>query len=135
MTSIAVQVEGASTLRRTLRNAAGDLENLKALHKQVAAEVLPFALAMTPKDSGALVSTGRSSGTANAAYIRFGNRRAPYAAPTHYGYPGGFRDVIRRKHPQQPHPWLVDAVHDSEKFWIETYWSGLTEIIERINGA
>lgn len=131
---IAIRVEGARTLRSSLRNAAGDLEDLKALHTKVAAEVLPFALAMTPNDSGALVSTGRSSGTANTAFIRFGNRRVPYAGPTHYGVPTAFRDAIRRPHEQEPHPWLVDAVHDSERFWIETYWDGLNQIIDKISG-
>lgn len=132
MEYIAVRVEGARTLRSSLKNAAGDLEDLKSLHKKVAAEVLPFALAMTPSDSGQLLSTGRSSGTANSAFIRFGNKRAPYAGPVHYGYPTSFRDAIRRTHPQDQHPWLIDAVHDSEQFWIETYWDGLNKIIDSI---
>lgn len=131
---IGVSVEGARTLRSSLKNAAGDLNDLKALHKKVAAEVLPFALAMTPKDDGDLVSSGRSSGTATTAYLRFGNKRTPYAGATHYGFPTTFRDRINRSHNQKPHPWLLDAVHDSEPFWIEIYWDGINEIINNISG-
>ncbi|WP_394938823.1 hypothetical protein [Psychromicrobium sp. YIM B11713] len=132
--NIGIKVEGARELRASLKEAAGDLEDLKALHKKIAAEALPFALFSTPNETGALVSTGRSSGTATAAYIRFGNLRTPYAGAIHWGTPAGFHSRIGKLWDVKPQPWLVNAVHDSEPFWAPQYFEGINKILKIIHG-
>lgn len=117
-----------------MRRAEMNLDDLKKIHKEVADAVLPFAIYNAPKLSGALLSTIRASGTNSAAYIRVGNKRAPYGGFQEYGYPAGFHDSRGQARSYAPHPWLRDAVHDSEKFWAHIYFEGIDNILDKIHG-
>lgn len=125
---IGIEVYGADELRRSIRAAQGNLSNLKALHSQIANQVLPFVLYATPRQSGALLGTIRAGATTKAAIIRAGSKAVPYAGVTHYGWPAAKMPFKS----QAPHPWMLDAVHDSERFWSGTYFQGIQKIIDGI---
>lgn len=126
---IGVRVEGLNRFVRTMRQAGADMQDLKDANKQVADFVLPYALALTPIDDidgGDLLHTGRSSGTAREAIIRFGKKSVPYAGVTHYGYPAGGAKT------QAAHPWLAEAAHATESQWIEIYWAAVERTIASV---
>lgn len=132
---VGVRVEGLNRLVRTLRLAGADMQDLKDTNRKVADIVLPAALALTPKDGGALKGTGRAAGTAREAIIRFGYARVPYAGVTHYGIPSGYTDKRGNTRSQDPQPWLAEAAHSTEPIWVETYWSALMRTVDSVAGA
>lgn len=126
---IGVRVEGLNRFVRTMRQAGADMEDLKEANRKVADFVLPYALALTPIDDidgGDLLHTGRSSGTAREAIIRFGNKSVPYAGVTHYGYPSGGAKS------QSPNPWLAEAASATESQWIEIYWDAVQRTLDSV---
>ena len=120
--NVGITVEGADGLRRAIRHAEGDLKNLRALHRTVADEVLPFVRYATPRMTGGLFSSTRAGATAKAALIRAGSAKIPYAGVTHYGHPRTAQKAL---------PWMIDAIHDSEKYWSGTYFTGIGKIISQ----
>lgn len=126
---IGVRVEGLNKFVRTMRQAGADMNDLKQANKQVADFVLPYALALTPIDQidgGDLLHTGRASGTAREAIIRFGNKAVPYAGVVHYGYPSGGAKQ------QAAQPWLAEAASATESQWIEIYWEAVQRTIDSV---
>jgi hypothetical protein len=122
----AVQVDGLRTLRRTLKAAGADLDDLKAAHAAVAARVVRAALPNVPRRSGALAASVRGSGQAGAAVVRAGRAAVPYAGPIHWGWPA--RHIKAR-------PFLWDAIADTETQWLGTYRTALDHLIDSIEGA
>jgi hypothetical protein len=122
----AVQVQGARTLRRTLKAAGLDVTDLKAAHKAVADLVASRARPATPHRTGALAGSVRTSGTASAAIVRAGRASVPYAGPIHWGWPS-------RHIPAQP--WIADAAAATQPGWEALYLTALTHIIDTIEGA
>lgn len=121
-----VQVEGGRALRRRLRTIEGGLAELKQEHKWVADYVQRRAQPATPRRSGRLAASGRSSGTNTASIVRYGSKRVPYAPPIHYGWPA--RHIPARE-------WVVDAALRSEPVWAQHFMSTITQLVERTPGA
>lgn len=127
----AVEVIGLPRLRRTIKEAGGDLGELKQLNRDAAQAVLPTARASTPigpGQRGHLVSTLRVSASASAGTIKAGTGhtgRFPYAGVVHYGTPDGKR----------ADPWLLNAAHATEGKWTDVYLRGIESIIDNIEGA
>lgn len=124
--SSSVEVVGAAKLRRTLRQAGVDVQDLKDAHATVARMVEVAAEPRTPRDSGELADTMRSSGTARAAIVRAGNARHPYAGPVHWGWPG------RNIHAQ---PWIDETAEAGMPVWADQYMTALDHIIRAVEGA
>lgn len=122
----AVQVEGARKLRASLKAAGLGVQDLKDAHKVVADQVLDAAKPVTPRRTGRLAASMRSSGTQGAAIVRAGGARVPYAGPIHWGWP--------RRH-IAAQPWLADTADRTQNRWEATYLAALEHIIDRIEGA
>lgn len=118
------RVEGGRELRRTLRQAGDDLENLKDTHRQVGTFVSNRARERTPSATGRLGATGRPGATKTAALVRFGGARAPYARFVHWG-----TRLMRAR------PWVTEAAQASRQAWETMYQQGVNRVLARIKGA
>lgn len=121
-----LEVRGARRLRRDLKRAGDDLEELKATHARVAAIVAATATSTAPRRSGRLAATVRPAGTKTQAVIRAGYARVPYANPIHWGWP---RRGIRAN------PWLSEAAQTTEPAWYRAYALHVDQLLNRVEGA
>jgi hypothetical protein len=121
-----LEVRGARTLRRDLKRAGIAVHDLKQAHAAAAKVVEIAADPRTPRRSGELADTLRSSGTARAAIVRAGNARHPYAGPVHWGWPS------RNIHAQ---PWIAETAEDTQPATTQLYLNAVQTIIDAIEGA
>lgn len=92
--SVSVRVEGASKLRKQFAAAHGNLADLSAIHKAIAAPVAEVARKLVPENSGALKRTIRVGATRTSGSVVAGNQSVGkwgkgvvYAAIVEYGNP------------------------------------------------
>ena len=121
-----VTVDGGRALRRRLRRIEGGLQELKAEHRWVAGYVLGRASPGTPRRTGRLAGTGRSSGTNTSSIVRFGRASVPYAPVIHYGWPA--RHIL-------PQEWVINAAQRSEPVWTAHYSNTIAQLVERTPGS
>lgn len=124
-----VKVEGAAQLRRTLKAAGAEMSDMRALHLQVAGIVVQRARSTAPIGpdvGGHIRDTIRPGATQRAAIVRVGTARRPYGPVVHWGW--GRRGI-------RSNPWVSFAAQDTESSWLEVYWRGLVNIINKIEGA
>ena len=121
-----MRVEGARTLRASLKRAGIGVQDLKDAHRKVADLVLSEARTEVPTRTGRLRNSGRASGTQTVAQVRYGGARVPYAAPIHWGWP-------RRNIAAQP--WAAETAARTQDRWENTYLAALEKIIDSIEGA
>lgn len=126
MTRSALQVLGGAQLRRTLKAAGLDVQDLKDTHAQVAKLVENQARPETPTRSGRLKRSLRSSGTQGAAIVRAGTAAVPYAGPIHWGWES--RHITAQ-------PWIWKEAQDDEPQWMNLYLHGIETIISKIEGV
>lgn len=120
-----LEVEGAARLRRTLRQAGVDLEQLRAAHARAAQIAADAAANAAPVRSGTLAGTVRASGTKTAGIIRAGFARIPYAGPIHWGWP---RQGIRAN------PFMAEAAQATEPQWFGVYEQAVDKALSQIKG-
>lgn len=118
-------VEGGARLRKTLREAGSDLEDLKAANKQAADIAATAAKARTPKLTGRLAGDIRASGTKTAGTIRAGRKRIPYAGPIHWGWPA--RNI-------EPSMYLTEGARGTESIWVPLYQELVDEALNNVKG-
>lgn len=118
-----IQVAGGKELRRALKKAGVDIQEMKDTHADVARMVRDRAIERAPVRTGRLKASLRSSGTVTAALVRAGGARVPYAAPIHWGWP---RRNIR------PNPFIYGAADDTEANWQNAYLMATQAIIRQI---
>ena len=75
-----IKIEGQRELRKTLRAAGDDLEDLKAAHKAAAEIAAGGSRPLAPVRSGDLAGTIRAGGTKTSAVIRAGKKAVPTPA-------------------------------------------------------
>lgn len=125
----ALRVTGLKELRRSMKAAGVELQDLKDAHNEVA-QLVVRAAQFTPKNparsTGALAASVRGSGQAGAAVIRAGRASVPYVNPIHWGWPS--RHITSQ-------PFLWNAIADTEDQWVSTYLAALEQIIDHIEGA
>ncbi|HXG71269.1 MAG TPA: hypothetical protein VNJ04_11755 [Gemmatimonadaceae bacterium] len=121
-----VRVEGARELRRTLKQAGDELQEMRTAHKSAADIAARASSALAPHRTDRLARTIRGSGTKTAAVIRAGFARVPYAGPIHWGW---FARHIT------PQPFLSQGAQDSEGRWIRVYESYLDKTLDKIQGV
>lgn len=122
-----VRVEGARELRRTLRKAGHDLNDLKDAHQAAGSIVLNDARPRTPRGfTGRLQASQRQARAATFAEVRAGNARVPYAGPVHWGWPA--RNIAAQ-------PWLADSAKRTEPQWTAAYEAAVNRVLDTIQGA
>lgn len=123
--SAAVEVEGLKELRRTLKKAGGDVNDLKLANRHAAESIKPIAAGLAPKVSGRLVGTLRVGATQKAGLLRSGRKLVPYAGPIHWGWPArGIR----------PHPYMTAAATNNEHIWMKAYLDEVDRAIKKVKG-
>lgn len=139
-----IRIYGGRELRRALRTAAGDLDDLKTAHRKVAEIVAEAARIAAPKRSGKLASSIRSNAGQRYARVSVGNNRKTasgiaYAGPIHWGWPTGspklpekLRNIQGREWFIAPNPFVVDAAQATEPVWSRVYLEAVDDIIDRI---
>lgn len=120
-----VQVDGARELRRTLRAAGDDLEDLKAANLQAAQIAATAARARAPRLTGQLAGDIRASGTKTAGTIRAGRKKIPYAGPIHWGWPA--RGIEAR-------PYITEGAQATESIWVPLYQELMDEALSKVKG-
>lgn len=121
---VGMRVEGGPALRSSLRKAGQDLQDLKDVHKG-AAEIV-VAAARPPVKSGRLAASGRASGTATQAIMRWGGASIRYAGPVHYGNPA---------HHVEPQPFGTEAARGTEPVWTTLYEDKVDNILKTVKGV
>lgn len=117
-----VRLEGADTLRRTLRRAAADLDNLTDAHARAATIAARAASGLAPRRTGALASSLRPSGKATEGLVV---SSLSYGPPVHYGVPS--RNIPAR-------PFLTTAAADTQSRWLPVYEAALEQAIQKVRG-
>ena len=123
----AVTIEGGRALRRALAEIEHGIDDLKAIHLDMAQIVANRAKQLVPVKTGALSDTIRPSGTKTASRVRAGyNRIGNYAGVTHFGKPSGFF-----KKGQEPKPFLYQALEEEADAVYELYKEGVDDVIKK----
>jgi len=122
---VTYEVKGGRRLRATLKDVESGLEDLKAVHGEVAQIVVDRAMTTVPRVTGALAGTIRGSGTQSMAVIRAGFAKVPYAGVQEFGWP-------RRNIP--PNPYLRPAAHETEPTWLRVYNDEIEELLSKVKG-
>lgn len=117
------EVQGGRQLRRTLKAAGVDLNDLKAAHAE-AARIAEQAV-KAPRRSGRLAGSVRSAGTKTAGILRAGRASVPYAGVIHWGWP-------RRGIPARP--FLSEAAQSSEPRWLPVYQRHVDKALDQVKG-
>lgn len=114
--------ETVDALRAELRKIKDkELDNeLKAIHKELAEDVLKLAEPNVPRRTGQLVGTLRSAGTLRDAIGRVGKASVPYAAIVHWKYGPQF---------------LTDAAAQVERDVTDRYDNRVAGMFDRVIGG
>lgn len=129
---VGIYMEGTRQLRKTLREAGDDLQDLKDAHRAAGQIVVPIAIRYAPvgkpgksKQPGRLRNSVRAGATKTYAAVRAGGKRVPYAPPIHWGW---FRRKIR------PSLFIARAAKDGEPQWVPAYLEKLNKAIDKVEG-
>lgn len=140
----AIRISGGRELRRALRTAEGDLDDLKTAHTRVAAIVAEAAQAAAPRVSGKLAASVRPNSGQRYARVSVGNNRStaagiPYAGPIHWGWPTGskklpakLQSIGGREWFITPNPFVTAAAQATEPVWSRIYMEALDEIVDKV---
>lgn len=120
-----IAIDGLTELRRSLAESGEKIDDLRPVYKQAAGFVADTARALAPSRSGTLASTIRVSGTKRAGVIRVGNRKAPYAAPIHWGWPG---------HNIKPNRFMTEAASNTEPQWLKAFEKHVQDALNDVKG-
>lgn len=126
-----LELVGGRNLRRTLRLAGDDLQNLKDIHAKVGKVVEAKARALAPKVTGEMAGTIRSSGTKTAAIVRAGYKRTPYAGPQNWGWPDSAAGI---KGGYVGHHFVNTAAEVTEPVWLDLYIREVNKALDQIKG-
>lgn len=121
-----VKVEGLARLSRTLKQCAGDVQDLKDAHQRAGAIVADTARGNAPRRSGALANSIRSARQAKRARIMAGGARVPYAAVIHFGWPA---------HGIEANPFISEAAQQTESRWLDAYLDDVKAAVAKVKGA
>lgn len=120
-----IRIEGQRELRKTLRQAGDDLEDLKAAHKAAAEVAAGGSRPLAPVRSGLLAGTIRAGGTKTSAVVRAGKKAVPYAGPIHWGWAA--RGI-------EPQTFLADGAKRTEPQWVELFYQAMEKALKKVKG-
>lgn len=126
MVQTRLKLEGGAKLRRTLKRAGVDLQDLKDANAAVADYVAQKAAKRAPRLTGALASSGRGNRAVGRAVVTFGRARIPYANPIHWGWP---------KRHIKANPFASQAAQDTEDVWLGMYAKSIQAILDQVEGV
>ncbi|MDJ1115345.1 hypothetical protein [Microbacterium dauci] len=119
-------VEGGRQLRKSLRAAGDNLNDLKFVHGRAAGIAATRTRQLVPTVSGRLAATIRAAGTKTAAIVRIGNNtKVRYAGPIHWGWP---------KRNIRPNPFASLGAQQSEPTWLPLYRRYIDLTLHKIKG-
>lgn len=121
-----VRVEGLARLSRTLKQCAGDVQDLKDAHAKAGAIVADAAKAGAPRRSGALAGSVRAAKQARRARVMAGGARVPYAAVIHWGWPA---------HSIEANPFISEAAQQTQSRWYDAYVDDVKAALAKVKGA
>jgi hypothetical protein len=123
---VTYEVVGAIRLRATLKKTEDGLEDLKALHGEIAQIVADYARPRAPRVTGTLAGTIRPGATKTMAVVRAGFAKVPYAGVQEWGWPA--RNI-------PPNPFLKPAAHETETTWRKKYDDEVDRLLSKVKGA
>ncbi|CAB0660738.1 hypothetical protein [Corynebacterium diphtheriae] len=123
--SAQAHVEGAARLRRTLKKAGGDLDDLKEANRRAAKAIKPIAEGMAPVLTGRLQASIRVGATRKAGILRAGRKTVAYAGPVHWGWPA---------HGIKANPFMSNAAIRNQHVWEKEYIAALEAAIRKVKG-
>lgn len=126
MTGQGVRVVGLAQLKRSLKDFADGLEDLKDANAEASRLVAAKAKTLAPKRSGALADSIRGSRAAGRATVAAGTAKVPYAGPIHWGWP--------RRH-IRANPFMTDAATATEDDWLAAYEQNIQRLADQVEGA
>jgi hypothetical protein len=118
-----IRVEGLPELRRKLKAAGDDLEDLRDANHAASRIVLTESDRRVPRRSGRLAATGRTNRAVGRANVLYGSADVPYAMPIHWGQPR--RNI-------QANPWVTEAAEATEPVWVQAYADALDKAIRKV---
>jgi hypothetical protein len=121
-----VKIEGARELRRTLKRAGVNLDDLKDANQAAGNIVAAAGRTSAPRRAGRLGNSVRASRAAASATVRAGGAAVPYAGVIHWGWPA---------HHIGAQPWLSEAATRTEPAWLAAYEAGVAKVLDTIKGA
>lgn len=107
---ILASVEGARELRKQMRAAGVDFDNMREAHRKIGAIALPAV---------------RTTATRTNTVIRAGFKATPYANPIHWGW---HRKGIK------PSLFATRAAQNTEPSWRQAYFRECEKILDQIKG-
>lgn len=120
-----VRVHGAKELRRKLKGIQGDLNDLKAIHREAADTIAEEARRRAPVKSGRLQAGIKTGVTQTKATVRAGStgKSKPYAARQHW--------VQQRGKPG--FEYIYQAVGKLGRQVVDLYHDRVDDLIDRLN--
>lgn len=119
-----VEVEGLKQVLRNLKRLGVDVADLKEASNRAGQVVADAARSLAPTKTGRLSNSVRAAKQQNAAVVRAGGARLPYAGVIHFGWPA--RGIA-------PKPFLFEAADSRREQVINAYREGLAEAIKKAN--
>ena len=119
-----VEVEGLKQVLRNLKRLGVDVADLKEASNKAGQVVADAARSLAPTKTGRLSNSVRAMKQQNAAVVKAGGARLPYAGVVHFGWPS--RNI-------KPQPFLFEAADARRQQVIDAYREGLAEAIKKAN--
>lgn len=123
-----VHIEGLDEFRRAIRKCQDETvdEALKAIHLELADEVVRRAMSDVPVKTGRLKATLKARGTVRDMIGRAGGiKSVPYAPPVHWG---------NSKLGIESRPFLTDAAKALEADITDRYDEVMADMLDRVIG-
>lgn len=129
-----VSVEGGPKLRRALRKAGADLDDLKVINFRLSQVFVSGARARAPRGrSGKLAKSIRPIKARTMVGLRAGSKAVPYVGPVHWGWPSR-PDEARgwRGGPIEGNNFATDAAKDMLPGLVREWEAGVQKILDSI---
>lgn len=126
MENYAVHVEGARELRRTLKRAGDNMQDLKKANYAAGMHVATASKPRSPRRTGALAGTLRAARAQGRASVNLGRAAVPYAGPIHWGWP-------RRNITAQP--FVAETAQSTQGSWLRIYEQDIRRELDKVRGA
>lgn len=133
---ISVQVEGATELRRALRQAGASATDFRDVGRSISRQAVTEIRPSVPWRSGALAGSLLGTATTTKAIVQAGNARVPYAGPIHFGW-ATRPDPSRgwRGGPIAPNPFVYDWLDKRRDEVIQAYEDQMQKLCDRVGAS
>lgn len=121
--SASISIEGIKELNRAFKSVGKAATNdLKGAHADAAKVIAKEAKTKTPRRTGRLAASLRSSGTQRGGVVRAGKASVPYAGPIHFGWSSrGIR----------PQPFIYEAMDARSGEVLDQYEKQIQKLIDK----